>query len=152
MINIDYLTIRAFKDENIDFLIGSRLQKIQQPTRKDFILSFRNFSESRKMYININPSFFHVCFSSENNLSKRNIILPKQPPMFCMLLRKYIESAKVVDVRVPFYERILEIDFKSTNEFDENINLKGRFNIEKQSKYSNTVITLLKLKENSENE
>lgn len=36
--------------------------------------------------------------------------------------------------------------------FDGNINLKGRFNIEKQSKYSNTVITLLKLKENSENE
>ena len=36
--------------------------------------------------------------------------------------------------------------------FDGNEALKGRFNIEKQSKYSNTVITLLKLKEDSENE
>ena len=36
--------------------------------------------------------------------------------------------------------------------FDGNEALKERFNIEKQSKYSNTVITLLKLKEDSENE
>ena len=36
--------------------------------------------------------------------------------------------------------------------FDGNEALKERFNIEKQSKYSNTVITLLKLKDDSENE
>ena len=123
MINFDYLTLVAFWHENIDFLIGSRLQKIQQPTRKDFIFAFRNLSESRKMYININPSYFHLCFAAEENLIRRDIHFPKQPPMFCMLLRKYLESARVMDVRVPFYERILEIDFKSSNEFDENVNL-----------------------------
>lgn len=138
MINLDYLTLRAFKDENKNFLIGSRLQKIQQPTRKDFILSFRNFSESRKMYININPSFFHLCFTTEEKLAKRDIELPKKPPMFCMLLRKYIESAKIVDVRVPYYERILELDFKSSNEFDENINLT--LAIEMMGKYSNIIL------------
>ena len=31
MINFDYLTLKAFVEENIDFLIDSRLQKIQQP-------------------------------------------------------------------------------------------------------------------------
>ena len=138
MINFDYLTLSAFLEENIDFLIGSRLQKIQQPTRRDFIFSFRNLSESKKLYVNINPSLFHLCFVSEESLKKRDITFPKQPPMFCMLLRKYIESAKVLDVRVPHYERILEIDFKSSNEFDENINLT--LAIEMMGKYSNIIL------------
>lgn len=138
MINFDYLTLVAFLEENIDFLIGSRLQKIQQPTRRDFIFSFRNLSESKKLYVNINPSIFHLCFVTEETLKKRDITFPKQPPMFCMLLRKYIESAKVLDVRVPHYERILEIDFKSSNEFDENINLT--LAIEMMGKYSNIIL------------
>lgn len=138
MINFDYLTLKAFMEENIDFLIDSRLQKIQQPTRRDFLLSFRNRSDSKKMYININPTYFHLCFTTDENIKKRDIILPKKPPMFCMLLRKYIESARVQDVRVPHYERILEIDFKSSNEFDENINLT--LAIEMMGKYSNVIL------------
>ena len=30
-----------------------------------------------------------------NGEQKRGIEIPKQPPMFCMLLRKYIENAKI---------------------------------------------------------
>lgn len=37
MLNFDCLTLKAFFDENIDFFIGARLQKIQQPTRRDFV-------------------------------------------------------------------------------------------------------------------
>lgn len=138
MINFDYLALKTFAEENIEFLIDSRLQKIQQPTRRDFIFSFRNRAESRKMYININPSYFHLCFTNDENLKRRDIMFPKQPPMFCMLLRKYIEGAKVQDVRVPYYERILEIDFKSSNEFDENVNLT--LAIEMMGKYSNVIL------------
>ena len=71
MINFDYLTLKAFMEENIDFLIDSRLQKIQQPTRRDFLLSFRNRSDSKKMYININPTYFNLCFTTDENIKKR---------------------------------------------------------------------------------
>jgi len=138
VINFDYLTLLAFFEENKDFLLGARLQKIQQPTRRDFILSLRNQAQSKKMYVNINPSLFHLCFANEETLAKRDINLPQKPPMFCMLLRKYIESAKVVDVCVPPYERILEIYFKSINEFDENLNLC--LAIEMMGKYSNLIL------------
>ena len=53
MQNIDYITLQKFFEENIDFFIGARLQKIQQPTRRDFIFQIRNNGESRKLYINI---------------------------------------------------------------------------------------------------
>lgn len=138
MINFDYLTLQAFYKENEDFLSGARLQKIQQPTRKDFILTFRNQSLTKKLYININPALFHISFLSDETFSKRDIHLPLKPPMFCMLLRKYLEGAKVVDVKVPYYERILEIHFKSINDFDENLNLC--LSLEMMGKYSNVIL------------
>ena len=116
MKNIDYLTIKNFVENNIDFLIGARIQKIQQPTRKDFLFSLRNNGESRKLYININPQFYHIAFASEENLKRRNILIPKQPPMFCMLLRKYLENAKISKVNQPEFERIIEFYFETYNE------------------------------------
>ena len=76
MKNIDFLTIRAFAEENIDFFIGARVQKIQQPTRRDFVFSLRNNGESRKLYININPQFYHLAFASDENLKRRGVVIP----------------------------------------------------------------------------
>ena len=116
MQNIDYLTINNFVEENIDFFIGSRIQKIQQPTRRDFIFSLRNNGESRKLYVNINPQFYHITFASEENLKRRSVVIPKQPPMFCMLLRKYLEGVKIADILAVEGERIIELHFEITDE------------------------------------
>ena len=81
MINIDFLTIKAFINENLDFFINARLQKIQQPSRRELILSLRNNSESRRFYININPQIYHIAFINKETEVARNIVIPKQPPM-----------------------------------------------------------------------
>ena len=60
MLNFDCLTLKAFFDENIDFFIGARLQKIQQPTRRDFVFSMRNNGESRKLYIRKSVHLEHL--------------------------------------------------------------------------------------------
>ncbi len=138
MVNIDFLTLKAFLSENIDFLIGSRLQKIQQPTRRDFILYLRNSGASKKLYININPSFYHIAFMSKENEEKRSIRIPQKPPMFCMLLRKYIESAKIIDAVVIENERILELHFESYDELTEKHILC--LTIELMGKYSNLIL------------
>lgn len=138
MINLDFLTLKAFFLENIDFIIGSRLQKIQQPTRKDFIFSLRNNSESRKLYININPSLYHISFMSKKNEFKRGIIIPKQPPMFCMLLRKYLEGSKISDACVIENERILEFHFETCDEFAQRKSLCLAF--EFMGKHSNAIL------------
>ena len=119
MINIDFLTLKAFFIENIDFIIGSRLQKIQQPTRRDFILLLRNNGESRKLYINIYPQNYHVAFMSLDNEKRRNIIIPQKPPMFCMQLRKYLEGARISDALVVEYERIFELHFETYDELSQ---------------------------------
>lgn len=135
MINIDFLTLKAFFIENIDFFIGARLQKIQQPTRREFILSLRNNSESRKFYININPQIYHVSFI-END--RRQIEFPKHPPMFCMLLRKYLEGCRISNAVVIENERILEFHFETYDELSEK-----RFLclcIELMGKHSNVIL------------
>ena len=63
MINIDFLTLKAFFLENIDFIIGARLQKIQQPTRRDFVFSLRK----KKFKNNKN----RLLVKGERNISRR---------------------------------------------------------------------------------
>ncbi|MDD3437207.1 MAG: NFACT family protein [Candidatus Gastranaerophilales bacterium] len=138
MINFDFLILKLFVEENIGFLEGARIQKIQQPTRQELVFSIRNKGESRKFYININPKFFHLCFMSEENQAKRFIEIPQKPPMFCMLLRKYLESSRVAKVFQPEEERILEFYFETYNEVGEKIYLC--LAIELMGKHSNVVL------------
>lgn len=172
MLNFDFITLEMFLAENIDFLLGARLQKIQQPTRQELVFSMRNKidteaqskpdlefqsrvgslnhqqetdnaliapkGESRKFYINISPKFFHLCFMSAENEKKRHIEIPKQPPMFCMLLRKYLEGAKIAKVVQPKDERILEFYFETYNELSEKIYLC--LAIELMGKHSNVIL------------
>lgn len=137
-INFDFAILKAFLEENADFLTGARFQKIQQPTRQELVFTLRNIGQSRKLYVNISPKFFHLCFISPQNEDKRFIPKPIYPPMFCMLLRKYLESAKVIKVLQPDQERILEFYFETYNELSEKIYLC--LAIELMGKHSNVVL------------
>ena len=138
MINFDSLTLNLFLNENKDFFIGAKIQKIQQPSRNELIFSVRKMGESKKFYINFNPEFYHLCFMSENTEKRRNISIPKTAPMFCMLLRKYIQNAKIVDVKVPKYERIFEFYFEYYDELNEKTLLC--LAVELMGKYSNVIL------------
>ena len=143
MITFDSLTLKAFIEENKEFLTGARIQRIQQPTRRDFVLAIRGFDKDgksvvKKLYININPQYHHVCFMSKENESKRLIEIPQKPPMFCMLLRKYLENAKICKVNQPPYERILELYVETFNELAEKIHLC--LAVELMGKHSNVVL------------
>ena len=113
MKNLDSLSIKYFFEENKDFISNSIVQKIQLPDRHAVSLYLRNIEkkENRKLYININPKYPHICFIDEEGFKKRNINIPSHPPMFCMQLRKYLNGSKIKDFRLVKYERILELYF-----------------------------------------
>jgi predicted ribosome quality control (RQC) complex YloA/Tae2 family protein len=134
-IGFDLLTLKAFINENRDFLTDARIQKIQQPTRQEFIFSLRNLGESRKLYISIQPNLYHLCFMSKENEGRRLIEIPQFPPMFCMQLRKYLEGRRIIRINEPENERIIEFYFKTG---DENVELC--LAIELMGKYSNVIL------------
>lgn len=138
MITFDSLTLKLWIEENKDFLTGARIQKIQQPTRRDFVFSIRKQGETKKLYININPQLHHVCFMSKDNETKRMIEIPQKPPMFCMLLRKYLENSVIAKVNQPPFERILEFYIETYNELSEKIYLC--LAIELMGKHSNIIL------------
>ncbi len=138
MINFDSLTLKLFCEENADFFEGAKIQKIQQPNRYELIFHMRSMGESKKFYVNFNPNFYHVCFMNEQNEKRRNISIPKTAPMFCMLLRKYIQNSKIIKVEVPKYERIFEIYFEYYDELNEKTVLC--LAIELMGKHSNVIL------------
>ena len=138
MITFDIDTLAAFLCEQKNFFLGARINKIQQPTRREFVFTLRNNSETRQLYVNINPQFYHVCFMSKDNSSKRVIEIPQKPPMFCMLLRKYLENSRIAKVNQPDGERILEFYIETYNEVGEQIYLCLAF--EFMGKHSNVIL------------
>ena len=138
MITFDSTTLKLWIEENINFLTGARLQKIQQPTRREFIFTLRNNAETKKLYININPQFYHVCFMNKENEEKRLIEIPQKPPMFCMQLRKYLENARISKIHQPDFERIIELYIETYNELSEKIYLC--LAVELMGKHSNVIL------------
>lgn len=138
MINIDSLTIKALIAEIAQVFTSGRVQKVQQPNRDDLLLFLRSGGKSYKFFISINPKYPHAAFIGENGEKCRNIEIPKIPPMFCMLLRKHLEGAKIRSVHQPDYERIIEIGFESYNELGARVPLL--LAIELMGKHSNIVL------------
>lgn len=138
MITFDVLTLSAFINEQYDNIAGARINKIQQPSRREFVFTLRKNSETKFMYININPAFYHVCFTNKENLAKRVVDNPKNPPMFCMLLRKYLENSKISKINQPEGERILELYIEAFNEIGDKIYLC--LAVELMGKHSNVIL------------
>lgn len=116
MINFDSLTLKAFLNEIKPILVLGRVQKIQQPSKYEILLSIRSGGNNYKLYICVNPKYPHVSLVTEAGSEYREIEIPQKPLMFCMLLRKYMEGTKIREIYQPDYERILEIHFDGYNE------------------------------------
>lgn len=109
------LTHNLAKELN-KILTGSRLDKIQQPSRYELLLTFSNRGMN-KLYISTNPS------SPSCHLSSLKFTNPEIAPRFTMFLRKHLQGARVNKIYCPKYERIIIINFTFIDEFSEVINL-----------------------------
>lgn len=138
MINFDSLTLKALTHELSPILIGGRIQKVQQPSRKELLLNIRACRASHKLYISIDPKYAHIAIMSKEGEVKRNVENSHKPPMFCMLLRKHMEGAKILEIKQPNHERILELYFESYGELGERTPLC--LAIELMGKHSNIIL------------
>lgn len=106
---LDGAFLYAVKNE-LNILIGGRVDKVYQPSREEIILSIRTREGTKKLYFSANAG------SARVHLTENSVDNPQVPPMFCMLLRKHIGSGKLIDIRQDGLERILFFDFECINE------------------------------------
>lgn len=102
---LDGAFLYAVKNE-LQELIGGRVEKIYQPSREEIVISIRK----KKLYISANAS------SARVHITQKQPDNPQTPPMFCMLLRKKIGSGRLIEIRQDGLERILFFDFECVNE------------------------------------
>ena len=88
----------------------ARVDKIHQPSRDTVILHLRGRENRAKLLINPNPA------APRLHLTTANPENPAEPPMFCMLLRKHLSGARLVDVTQPAMERAATFTFDCIDE------------------------------------
>lgn len=111
--------------------VGARIDKIYQPNREELLLSLRSRTDFYKMLLSARANSARVHFT------KSTIENPKQPPMFCMLLRKRLGGAKLSAIRQDGLERACYLDFDGFNELGDPVRLT--LAIEIMGRYSNVI-------------
>ena len=129
---LDAIVLSAIKRELDEKIVGARIDKIQQPERDSILISVRNNGENMRLFINAGAGSGRIQLT---NVSFEN---PAEPPMFCMLLRKYLVGARIERLTQPDYERLLIIDLLSRNELGDNIDL--RLAVELMGRSANLVL------------
>ena len=129
---LDGIYLHHIKQELEKKLEGARVDKIHQPNRDELVFAFRTREAAVK-----------VLFSARANNPRINIMRsavenPKQPPMFCMLLRKRLSGAKLLEIRQPQLERVLSFVFEAVGELGDRVQLT--LHTEIMGKYSNVIL------------
>ena len=107
---MDAVCLRAMAEELRSAVIGARIDKIQQPTRDQVVLLLQR---GGRLLINAGGNQPRLQLTK---LLREN---PAQPPMFCMLLRKHLTGARILEVQQPELERVVRLELEGRDEMGE---------------------------------
>ena len=114
-------------------LTGSRVDKITQPNRTTVQFSVRQPGQNLCFCLSVRPQNPAIC------LLDAPLENPAEPPAFCMLLRKHLETGRIAAVRQHGLDRVLFLDVDA-------LAAGGRIvtktvAVELMGKYSNIILT-----------
>ncbi len=129
---LDGAFLYAIAAEIREKALGSRVDRIYQPSREEIVFLLRGKGWSGKLMLSSaadSPRIHFTTAETEN---------PKSPPMFCMLLRKHLSGAKLTAVRQLGLDRVLYLDFDTRNELGDAVTITAA--IEIMGRHSNIII------------
>lgn len=106
----DRTVMAAVTTELAETLTGGRINKIHQPRNDRILLVIYAHGQNHRLLISANPrtARLHLTRLEEKN--------PPSPPTFCMLLRKYVEGGRILQIQQVGRERICRIRVGVTDE------------------------------------
>lgn len=114
-------------------LVGGRISKISMPEENELIFTVKNNAKTYRLLISASASLPLVYLTDVNKPA------PKVAPAFLMLLRKYIGTAKIIDIFQMGLERILCFKLEHLNELGD-LSHKCMY-VEIMGKHSNIIFT-----------
>lgn len=130
---LDGITLGLINKEISQYIIGSKVEKIYQPSKCELVFLLRTRAGAYRLYISaqaISPRIHLTSYNPEN---------PSQPPMLCMLFRKRLVGSTLKSITQISCDRVLELHFDATNEIGDRQLLK--LYIEIMAQRSNIVLT-----------
>ncbi len=127
----DGLFTRAVKTD-LQRLTGGRISKIHQPNDYELLLHVRANRKNEKLLISIHPSYARIHTTNET------IQNPKEPPMFCMRLRKEIDGGFIESIEQIENDRILTLTIQARNEIGDPIT--RQLVVELMGRHSNAIL------------
>ena len=104
---LDAVCLQAVVAELAPQITGSRIEKIQQPARDQVVLLLRG---NRRLLLSAGGGQprLHLTELLRDN--------PAQPPMFCMLLRKYLSGGIIESIQQAPLERVVTLTVSAADE------------------------------------
>lgn len=129
---LDGIFLHKIKNEITANALGSRVERVYQPSRDEIVLYLRKRTEAYRLLFSIRADSARVQFvdTTPDN--------PATPPMLCMLLRKHLCGSVLTSVRQQGLDRVLFFDFDGTNEIGDRTKLS--FCAELMGKHSNLIL------------
>ena len=123
-----YLT----KNEIENRILGSRVDKIYQPSKEEVLFTFRTRDGVEKLLLSAKAD------SARIQLTNQHFENPKKPPMLTMLFRKLLCGARITKIIQDGFERILTLVFDAKDDLGDPI--EYHIIIEIMGKYSNIIL------------
>ncbi|MEG2000218.1 MAG: NFACT RNA binding domain-containing protein [Evtepia sp.] len=128
---MDAICISALVSE-LSPIIGGRIDKIYQPVRDEIVLSLRSAGGTARLLLSANPTRPRAQFIAAQREN------PAEPPMFCMLLRKYLTGGRIVSIVQPPMERLIAFHIEATDELGDRT--EKQLILEAMGRYSNLIL------------
>ena len=112
---LDALCLSGVVHELSTALTGSKIDKIYQPSRYEIIFALRGVGKNVRLLLSANPTHPRLHLTE---LLREN---PDVPPMFCMLLRKHLTGARLLELRQIPLERVVELRLEALNELGDRV-------------------------------
>lgn len=129
---LDGIYLHLLKNEISEKLIGSRVDKVHQPSRDELLFTFRTNDGGVKLLLSAKADCPRI------QITNTHVENPKKPPMLTMLLRKHLCGARLVDIVQDGFERILTLVFDAKNDLGDPVTF--RIVIEIMGRYSNIIL------------
>lgn len=130
---LDAIAVRALCCEFSEKLTDAKVNQVYQPERDELALIFRTKTENIRLLLSASSSNprAHITTHTKEN--------PKSAPMFCMLLRKHLCGGRMLAVKQPGFERVLDFCIESYTELGD-LTVKHLI-IEIMGRHSNIILT-----------
>ena len=131
---MDALAIRALTLDWNERFMRARVEKIHQPSPRELVLTVRTRTGTARLLLSA-----HKAAARAHTVTKDRPQNPEEPPAFCMLARRRIESGRIVRIYQPGWDRALCIVVETLNDIGDTVYYA--LVLETMGKHSNLMLT-----------